>query len=107
MPDTPTPGQPREPQPPEGRDRTGRLVWGAAAVMLVCCAGQSLLLAAGLGGLGAVTGAITGNAGLLAAAVIVVAGAATLMALRLRRRHTRDCPPPAPQRPGNTPDQPH
>ena len=73
-------------------------MWGASAVMLVCCAGQGLLLAAGLGGLGAVTG----NARLLVAAAVALAGSAALMAVRRRRRRARACDPRPNIRPRHT-----
>ncbi len=54
--------------------------------MVVCCVGHTLLLAAGVGGIGALIGAATGNRLLLIGAGALLVVTVATVVLRLRRR---------------------
>lgn len=54
--------------------------------MIACCVGHTLLLAAGVGGIGTLIGAGTGNRILLLAATILFVAAVALVAVRVARR---------------------
>lgn len=53
--------------------------------MVVCCVGHAVLLAVGIGDLGAVAAAVSGNTANFAATVALVGVLGVLVALRIRR----------------------
>lgn len=64
---------------------------GAALLAIVCCAGPALIASGTLGALGA----FLGNPWVIAAAVLLLAGAVTAV-IRHRRSRRGACRPPAP-----------
>jgi hypothetical protein len=69
---------------PEPEQR--RYLWLLAPITLVaCCVGHTLLLAAGIGGIGTLIGAGTGNRVLLIGAAILLTAAGPHVMMRMRQ----------------------
>ena len=67
------------------RSRTGRR-WPLLALPVVCCVGHVVLIAAGVGSLAAVTGAVTASVAVASAGVLLLAGVVVVVLLRRLRR---------------------
>lgn len=74
---------------PEPGQRQG--LWLLAPVALVaCCVGHTLLLAAGIGGIGTLIGVTTGNGLLLVVGAATLLAAVALVVMRMRRSRSRE-----------------
>ena len=71
---------------PARKDRSGARWLALLALPVLCCVGHALLLAAGVGSLAAVAGAVAGSALMAAAGFAVVAAVAAVVARRRRQQ---------------------